>query len=185
MNDKIIKAINEKKIIEVYVRFNTGGDRIIEPLLHDDRLLYFNTFNPYGKYEGFGIIALDSITKVVTKSKSIQTMQLLVDYHRKHSNQEMIIHDSLDKLLKHLESNSETFWMSYKKTNVGFLTGRIVENIGDRIVIQESYLGENTNLREIKKKSIVFLLTGDEYSIREDLLKKLLEEYHWSGDMWW
>jgi hypothetical protein len=156
MNDKIIKAINEKKLIEIYVRFSTGGDRIIEPLLHDDRLLYFNTFNPYGKYEGFGIIATDSITKVVTKSKSTQTMQLL----------------------KHLESNSETFWMSYKKTNVGFLTGRIVENIGDRIVIQESYLGEYTNLREIQKKSIVFLLTGDEYSIREDLLKKLLEENH-------
>ena len=102
-------------------------------------------------------------------------MQLLVDYHRKHSNQEMIIHDSLDKLLKHLESNSETFWMSYKKTNVGFLTGRIVECIGDRVVIQESYLGENTNLREVQKKSIVFLLTGDEYSIREDLLKMLLK----------
>jgi len=105
-------------------------------------------------------------------------MQLLVDYHRKHSNQEMFIHDSLDKLLKYLESNSETFWMSYKKTNVGFLTGRIVESKGDSIVIQESFFGENTNLREVHKNSIVFLLTGDEYSIREDLLKMLLEENH-------
>lgn len=176
MINKINKAINEKKLIEICVRFSTGGDRIIEPLFIDDRFLYFNTFTPYGEYEGFGIVTINSIIKVLTKSKSTHTMQLLVDYHRTRSNPNKKSFESLEKLLNHLKSNNETFWMSYKITNVGFLTGRIVESRKDSIIIQESYLGENTGLREVFNDSIVMLLTGDEYSVREDLLIMLLKK---------